>query len=629
MVNGPRNDAIKVPAAFKSLRFWRNTSVAASPPGATKTFATGTLGYEWDEDLDNGFRPGGLIKLSSATYDVSPDKLLDFGCNFGNGTATHSLTLYRAPSGALVWGAGTVQWPWGLDADARGPGLPRADRDIRQATVNLLADMGAQPATLPGRARRRRALHGRHGAVGHHHRRPPPAPIVERRHADHRVGHGGGRGGGVVGGVEVSTDGSTWHPASGHELVDVHVDAVGSRGTATLRARATDDSVNIGAPSPPVTVTVGGRACPCTIWPAAAVAGEPRRARHAARSSSASSSAPTPPASITGHPLLQEQPEHRHARRAPVERRPARCWRSATFTGETASGWQQVTLRRARSPIVGQHDVRRVLRGAQRPLRRRRGRLQRRRRRQPAAARAARAACDGPTVSGATSAPSRPTTSPTPTTGSTSSSSEVSAVSRRTVVPLLAPPRRRRRRGSSPRRRSAACPCTSGPRTAQPVTDTQFDNAAVELGVKFRSDTPGFVKGVRFYKGTRNTGTARRQPVDQRPARSWPRRTFTARRRRGWQQVDVRGAGRDRGQHDLRRLVPHGRRLLRVRQQLLRLDGRRRAAAARAVRRRRRRQRRLPLRRQRLPDASRFSATNYWVDVVFDDTVGPTPRRRP
>jgi hypothetical protein len=61
--------------------------------------------------------------------------------------------------------------------------------------------------------------------------------------------------------------------------------------------------------------------------------------------------------------------------------------------------------------------------------------------------------------------------------------------------------------GLAPAAASAACPCTLFPSTATPVTDTQFDNAAVELGVKFRSDTAGFVTGVRFYKGTRNTGT--------------------------------------------------------------------------------------------------------------------------
>ncbi|HEX2808650.1 MAG TPA: DUF4082 domain-containing protein, partial [Kineosporiaceae bacterium] len=33
------------------------------------------------------------------------------------------------------------------------------------------------------------------------------------------------------------------------------------------------------------------------------------------------------------------------------------------------------------------------------------------------------------------------------------------------------------------------------------------DNAAVELGVKFRSDVNGFITGIRFYKGSQNTGT--------------------------------------------------------------------------------------------------------------------------
>ena len=58
-VNGPRNDSIKVPASFRSLRFWNNTSVRSLAAGATKIFAAGTLGYEWDEDLDNGSRPPG------------------------------------------------------------------------------------------------------------------------------------------------------------------------------------------------------------------------------------------------------------------------------------------------------------------------------------------------------------------------------------------------------------------------------------------------------------------------------------------------------------------------------------------------------------------------------------------
>ena len=43
--------------------------------------------------------------------------------------------------------------------------------------------------------------------------------------------------------------------------------------------------------------------------------------------------------------------------------------------------------------------------------------------------------------------------------------------------------------------------------TSAPSTFASSDNSAVELGLKFRSDVAGTVSGVRFYKGTANTGT--------------------------------------------------------------------------------------------------------------------------
>ena len=61
MVNGRRDDAIRVPAADGKMRFWRNTTIATQAAGATATLPTGTLGYEWDEDPDNGFRPAGRV----------------------------------------------------------------------------------------------------------------------------------------------------------------------------------------------------------------------------------------------------------------------------------------------------------------------------------------------------------------------------------------------------------------------------------------------------------------------------------------------------------------------------------------------------------------------------------------
>ena len=141
---------MEIPAADGKMRLWRDTSVANLAPGGTATLPEDTIGYEWDEDLDNGSRPAGQVRMSSTTVDV-PQYIQDYGSNYGQGRATHALTLHRDENGAgpdsLVFGAGTVQWSWGLDSDHdRGNAAP--DGRMQQATVNLFADMGAQPATL-------------------------------------------------------------------------------------------------------------------------------------------------------------------------------------------------------------------------------------------------------------------------------------------------------------------------------------------------------------------------------------------------------------------------------------------------------------------------------------------------
>jgi lysophospholipase L1-like esterase len=52
------------------------------------------------------------------------------------------------------------------------------------------------------------------------------------------------------------------------------------------------------------------------------------------------------------------------------------------------------------------------------------------------------------------------------------------------------------------------CPCTIWPTSAVPGTvQATWDTSPNELGVKFRSDVDGFVSGIRFYKGSLNTGT--------------------------------------------------------------------------------------------------------------------------
>ena len=128
------------------MRFWRNTSVANLTGNQTATLGDHVLGYEWDEDIDNGFRPAGLFHLSTTTVNVNA-YIQDYGSTYAKGTATHNMTLYRAASGALVFGAGTIQYSWGLD-DYHDGSRPHTDEDMQQATVNLFADMGVQPGNL-------------------------------------------------------------------------------------------------------------------------------------------------------------------------------------------------------------------------------------------------------------------------------------------------------------------------------------------------------------------------------------------------------------------------------------------------------------------------------------------------
>ena len=53
----------------------------------------------------------------------------------------------------------------------------------------------------------------------------------------------------------------------------------------------------------------------------------------------------------------------------------------------------------------------------------------------------------------------------------------------------------------------SGCPCTIWPNSAVPAVANVSDSSAVELGVKFRTSTPGYLTGLRFYKGSSNTGT--------------------------------------------------------------------------------------------------------------------------
>ena len=226
-----------------------------------------TLGYEWDSDVDNGFRPAGEIDMSQTCqkvleklYTVTEELVSDNACN--------SLTLYRAASGALVFDAGTIQWAWGLESDHDGDTQNPPDPVMQQATVNLLADMGVQPATLES------DLTAATQSTDH----TPPTSTITSPSAGATLTNGStvtvtgaatDSGGGVVAGVEISTDGgSTWHPVTTMSPAATSVSwsytwsAAGS-GPVTIKSRAADDSGNTETPGPGVNVTVS---CPCSFF---------------------------------------------------------------------------------------------------------------------------------------------------------------------------------------------------------------------------------------------------------------------------------------------------------------------------------------------------------------------------
>ncbi len=239
---------IQVPYSDSQMRLWRNTAIASLAPNGTYSMPKGTLGYEWDVDMDNGSRPAGLFQVASSTHNLTVDYLLDQGATYGAGTATHHMTEYRAPSGALVFGSGTVDWSWGLNSNHDNPfnfATPNPDPNMQQATVNLFADMGVQPATLQS---------GLMAAQKSTDTTPPVSNITSPA-SGQTVSTGtpvtisgtASDSGGIVASVEVSADGgTTWHPATGRATWSYSW-TPSQIGQMTLLARAVDDSANLEA----------------------------------------------------------------------------------------------------------------------------------------------------------------------------------------------------------------------------------------------------------------------------------------------------------------------------------------------------------------------------------------------
>jgi outer membrane protein assembly factor BamB len=350
------------------LRVWRNTNLAQLQPGSSATFGDRIVGYEFDRDLDNGARPAGLIDLSTTDLSAAQATRLQTRpttapppgdipqplgpaagaamaasgptpvCIFDAPGCVHHLTLWRSPSGALVFGAGTVQWSYGLDPSTDGGSA--TDPRIQQATLNVLADMGAQPDMVPpGLVRATRSTDT-----------TPPTSNVSSPASLTAVAAGSvvtvtgtaADQAGQVGGVEVSVDGgTTWHRASGRANWTFRFAPTVSSGPLTIKSRAADDSGNVETPSAGVTITVVPPSCPCTVFgnavPGTADSGKPNPAELGMKFTTDT------PGRISGVRFYKAV--------ANTGVHVAKLWTStgtllasAPFGSETSSGWQQATF---------------------------------------------------------------------------------------------------------------------------------------------------------------------------------------------------------------------------------------------------------------------------------------------
>ena len=146
---------ITVPSQYSKLRFWRNTRVASLSPGQSTTLDPGAdiLGNEWDVDADNGFRPPGLMDMSSTT-DTSAEVFTDYG-------GTTQTEQHRHPSPDVV------------PRRQRRPGVRRRDHTLVVG-----------PGQRDGRRQRGRPGRFRHAAG---HGEPPGRYGRATCHADGRA----------------------------------------------------------------------------------------------------------------------------------------------------------------------------------------------------------------------------------------------------------------------------------------------------------------------------------------------------------------------------------------------------------------------------------------------------------
>ncbi len=142
---------LQIPAssggAYAGDRIWRNTGI---PTGSATTIGSNLVGWEWDAIPTQAQylskQPAGVKPLTSSPIPLGQnvDWIQDEGRIYAKTAppgqcACGQAVKYTAPSGALVFAAGTNDWANAL--------APNPDSRIIQATYNIFSDMGVQPQT--------------------------------------------------------------------------------------------------------------------------------------------------------------------------------------------------------------------------------------------------------------------------------------------------------------------------------------------------------------------------------------------------------------------------------------------------------------------------------------------------
>lgn len=319
--------SLKVPDTYKNLRLWKNTSIANLGTGQTATLPYGTLGQEWDPEQFTQTYPAHRVVLSNTVQTG----------------LTHKMSLYKYSSGALIFSAGTMNFAWGLDG-THDNGTSDVSADMQQFTVNLFHDMGVEAGSIQA------------NLVVPTIAYDVLAPSTTITSPLHNAAVSGesvtitgtsiDNGTGAVAGVEVSIDnGLTWNVATGLENWSYTFSPTGYA-TIAIKVRAWDDLGNVEIPGTPgspncISISLAGPfkysvfnatypAVPPTFY-----SGNPVELGMKFRSSITGN--------ITGF---------RYYKAAGVTgTHIGHLWSStgtllaeATFTNETASGWQTVLL---------------------------------------------------------------------------------------------------------------------------------------------------------------------------------------------------------------------------------------------------------------------------------------------